>query len=436
MKKIVVAGAGIGGLVAAINLAKKGFDITIYESKDRSELGHDWCDTVYKPSFPEAGIPLPTPEHFTPYRVMSCRGPKKNIKVVAKRSDRIFEEVAYIDRKFLAEYLADLAEKNGVKFIFGVRVLSPVIENGFVTGLKVLLYGKEKEIRADLVIDAAGIDSPVRKNLPKSFGIENEVKAEETLFTYRAYFARKSDEVTDPRYNTYFYHCRRASIDWVITEDEHIDVLVTGFGSLTKSAIEAAVADFQKDYPYIDTDKILRGGTTSRIPLRKSLPLFVGNGYAAVGDSAIMIEPLSGSGVRLSFGGGKILADTVTEIDGKYSLEKLWKYQYRYFKECGEDQISVDIIKSVLTSIDADDMDYLFETEVLGAKEFAETGSAKYTANELLQKVAAIAKRPKLLKPLANAGMSIINSTLACNAMPENYSVQAVENWIKLYKKI
>lgn len=436
MKKIIIAGAGIGGMVAAINLAKKGFDITVYEAKERHELGHDWCDTVYKPSFPKSGIPLPTPENFSPYRVMCCRGPKKNIKVVAKRSDELMRDVAYIDRKFLAEYLTEMAEENGVNFVFGVKVLSPVIENGFVAGIKVLLYGKEEEVRAGLVIDAAGIDSPVRKNLPKNFGIENKVEAEDTLFTYRAYFAKKSNTVTDPRYNTYFYHCRRASIDWVITEDEHIDVLVTGFGGLSKSEIEDAVADFQKDYPYMDTDKILRGGTTSKIPLRKSLPLFVGNGYAAVGDSAIMIEPLSGSGMMLSFAGGKILADTVNEIDGKYSLENLWKYQYRYFKECGEDQISVDIIKNVLTSIDADDMDYLFETEVLGAKEFAETGSAKHTANELLQKVAAIVKRPKLLNPIARAGKSLVSSKIACNAIPEQYSAEAVAKWIKLYNKI
>lgn len=436
MKKIVIAGAGIGGLVTAINLAKKGFDITVYEAKERHELGHDWCDTVYKPSFPKAGIPLPSDEHFSPYRVMCCRGPKKNIKVVAKRSDELMRDVAYIDRKFLAEYLVDMAEKNGVKFVFGVKVLSPVIENGFVVGIKVSVDRNDEDVRADLIIDAAGIDSPVRKNLPKSFGIENEVKAEDTLFTYRAYFAKKINAVTDPRYNTYFYHCRRASIDWVITEDGHIDVLVTGFGSLSKSEIDNAVADFQKDYPYMDTDKILRGGTTSKIPLRKSLPLFVGNGYAAVGDSAVMIEPLSGSGMMLSFAGGKILADTVAEIKEKYTADRLWKYQYRYFKECGEDQISVDIIKNVLTSIDADDMDYLFEKNVLGEKEFAETSSAKYTANELLQKVNAIVKRPKLLRPITKAGISLVNNKISCSAMPEKYSTEAIKKWIKLYNKI
>ena len=93
MKKIIVAGCGIGGLVAAVNLCKKGFDVTVYEARNRDELGHDWCDTVYKPSFDEAGIELPSPDKFTPYRVMCCRGPAKRIKVVAKRDDSIFRDV-------------------------------------------------------------------------------------------------------------------------------------------------------------------------------------------------------------------------------------------------------------------------------------------------------------------------------------------------------
>ena len=35
MKKIIVAGAGHGGLTAAYNLAKNGFDVTVYEKNKR-----------------------------------------------------------------------------------------------------------------------------------------------------------------------------------------------------------------------------------------------------------------------------------------------------------------------------------------------------------------------------------------------------------------
>ena len=37
-KKIIVAGAGHGGLSAAILLARSGYDVTVVEQKERSEL--------------------------------------------------------------------------------------------------------------------------------------------------------------------------------------------------------------------------------------------------------------------------------------------------------------------------------------------------------------------------------------------------------------
>lgn len=436
MKKIIVAGCGIGGLVAAVNLCEKGFDVTVYEAAQREMLGHDWCDTIYKPSFAESGIELPSPENFTPYRVMCCRGPAKRIKIVAKRGDDVFEDVAYIDRKVLIQHLINCAETKGAKFVFGAKVIAPVTENGFVSGLKIKIEGKESIVYSDLVIDAAGMDSPVRKNLPTYFGVQNEIDRKDALYTYRVYYDKTSNENSDPRYNAYFFHCRRRSIEWVITEDEHIDILVSGFGSLTRKEIDESVKDFRKDYPYIG-EKILRGSTTAKIPLRKSLPLFVANGYAAVGDSAIMIEPLSGSGIRMSFYGGKILADTVANAGcEKLSVDNLWAYQYRYFKENGEALAKVDIIKNILADINTDDMDYLFENGILGAKEFADAGETKYSVEELLSKAKAIIKRPRLLVPLSKAGVSIVNLKKSCEIMPENYDIKMVNRWIKQYEKI
>ena len=45
-KKIVIAGAGHGGLIAGARLAAAGYDVTIYERKIKSELGYDWDDAI------------------------------------------------------------------------------------------------------------------------------------------------------------------------------------------------------------------------------------------------------------------------------------------------------------------------------------------------------------------------------------------------------
>ena len=46
MKKIIVAGAGHGGLTAAYNLSKNGFDVTVFEKGDREGLGYDWHECI------------------------------------------------------------------------------------------------------------------------------------------------------------------------------------------------------------------------------------------------------------------------------------------------------------------------------------------------------------------------------------------------------
>ena len=60
--KILIAGAGHGGLAAAGLLAKNGAQVTVIERFPEENLGHDWTDIFDPACFQEAGIPLPPPE--------------------------------------------------------------------------------------------------------------------------------------------------------------------------------------------------------------------------------------------------------------------------------------------------------------------------------------------------------------------------------------
>ena len=64
-KKIVIAGAGHGGLIAGAKLAQAGYDVTVYERKIRSELGYDWEDAIDLRVFAECGLEL------TPRRIFA-----------------------------------------------------------------------------------------------------------------------------------------------------------------------------------------------------------------------------------------------------------------------------------------------------------------------------------------------------------------------------
>ena len=59
MSKVLIAGAGHGGLVAGTLLAREGWDVTVYEAKHEVALGYDQYDSVHLDGFEKSGVPIP-----------------------------------------------------------------------------------------------------------------------------------------------------------------------------------------------------------------------------------------------------------------------------------------------------------------------------------------------------------------------------------------
>ncbi len=432
MKRILVAGCGIGGVSAALNLAKSGYDVTVLEKCERESLGHDWHDTMHKSAFEYAGFPRPGEENFTPHRICNYVNPAKDVKFVVTATP--CENIGYIDRKILIKHLVDYAEKYGVKFLFGACVKSLIIENNRAAGLTVAAGCREERYEADLVIDACGIDSPLKKELPSESGISPQIDKRDILYVYRAYFESKTPlNKAHPEFNMHFFHCRKRGVAWSIDCPGYTDILISGFGSLTKTDIENALADFREEYPDM-AETPIRGGTVAKIPTRRTLPLIVWNGYALVGDSASMIEPLSGSGISLSLQGGKILADTVINANAPYTTDVLWNFQYNYFKECGNAQLFADVLKNTLTRISADDMDYLFRKKILTDKEISMRFASGYKFGEIASKAFWLFAKPKLCVSFLKAGKRILGINKIIEFMPEKYDKKVVEAWVNKYE--
>lgn len=433
MHKIVVAGAGHGGITAAMNLAKNGWDVTVVEKSAREELGHDWDDTMNNKIIEKVGFEDFDNENFKPYISACFNNPNKKVQIPTGTEP--LKSISYIDRKILINSLIDEAIKVGVKFRFNTEALCAIIHRDTVTGLTVKENGIKEDIFADAVIDASGMNSVVRQSLPWSFGVDKKIDKKDVFYVYRAYFEKTEKIEPEHNYNIYFFHCNNPGMDWVISGENYIDILVGGFGGLTQDAIDNAIADFKEEYPYF-SDKILRGGDhIYQIPLRKALSKFVCNGYAAVGDSASMIEPLSGSGITMSLGAGKILADTLLDADGDFSVATMWKYEYRFFKEIGEKWLTQDILKNFLSSLTAEDIDYLFDNKFLTANELGKD-KGNMNAKMIFEKIQCIATRLSLLKPLAKVGASMAKLKFVCANMPAEYNADKVEKWMKIYSDL
>lgn len=432
MKKIIVAGAGHGGLAAATLLAKQGYEVTVIEAKKRAEMGHDWHDVMSKSSLGDAGFSQPAEGTFTPYTNTSYLSPSQQTEIAEPY--KVSEWSGYIDRKELLKHLIAEAEEAGVTFRFGVKIVSVACDCEKVTGVRVWERGRVKEYSGDLVIDAAGIDSPVRRTLPGSFGVKNEISTKETFFTWRGYFENTEKKLTDPTNRVFFYHNGRPGMDWVITDEGFVDVLVGGFGPIDQEDVDKALEDFRGLYPYMG--KLIRGGQFVKIPLRRTLPMIVANGYAAVGDSAAMTEPLSGSGISLSLRAGRNLADAVVAAgEDDLTVEKLWPYQYQYYQESGNRQISNDVIKSILNNLTAKDIDFLLDAKILTLKEIASGGVPQYKMKELLEKLNLL-KKPRIIPGMARALSHLTQIDAVCAKMPEEYDAHKVAAWQKAYEAL
>ncbi len=436
MKKILVAGAGHGGLTAAVNLAKNGYDVTVIEAKDKASMGHDWHDTMNMSAFDMSGIPRPSRDMYIESKAQSFRNPAGTVVI-----DLPFEntnEGFFIDRKVLITYLIECAEAAGVKFKFSHKILSPLTERNKVKGLKITDGENTAELFADLIIDAAGLNSPVRKNLPLSCGVQRTIEQKNVFHVFRAYYKNTTGELTNPPVTINMFHMNRPGIDWTITEDDFVDVLIGKFGSagvLTQKEVDEALASFRKDYPYI-SEEAVRGGKFADIPLTKMLPMLVCDGYAAVGDSAGMTIPLNGSGIVLSMKAGRLLADTVLKAKGAYTKKELWGYQYEYFQKLGKELILISTLKNFFTYVDAKQVDLLAEREILTADNLNIYNGFPLTPELVGKMLSTVPRLLNLIPPLFGTFKGYPLLPLVSKAMPKEYDEERVKAWAKLYSKL
>ncbi len=430
MKKIIVAGAGHGGLTAAFILAKKGYDVTVIEARKSSELGHDWHDCVWMPDFERLGLKADDSRFVLPFFHYTYHNPKETVAVTV--SDNSIENLRMMDRKYLITLLIDECKKNGVRFEFGKKITGAITEGNRVAGV----HTAKKEYRGDLVIDAAGIDSPVRRSLPAKSGVRAEIDPGKIIYTYRAYYENRLNKPAPESQNIYFFHCGRAGMDWIVTEKDFVDVLVGNFEPLTDEAIDEAVEDFRRIYSHMG-ETVLRGGTVTKIPIGIAIPKFVWNGYAAAGDSCSMSEPMSGSGINRAMCAGEILAETVLGIaQGDFTQENLWKYEYDYLKKHGENSYSDAILRELLASMTAEDFDWFFEHKILTE---AEIGGAavKFTSPvQMLQKAAAFVPKAYLLPRITEALGKLSAAEKVKALLPEKYSRNSYAYWLRYYNQI
>lgn len=431
--KIIVAGGGHGGIATAMLLAKKGFDVTVYERNAKDKMGYDWTDIFDKKGWTAIGLSLP--EKFKLKQDMTFYGPAMETALTQNTEDD--KKEIQMERRDIYAHLISHAEKAGVKFQYEENIEKPILFGNRVVGIKT----DKGEYLGDLVIDACGLNSPVRRALPPSTGIQNEPVEYEQFYVYRAFFNKTAEVEDKDKFKLILLPNNELGISWVATEEEHTDVLIGRFRSFDREYAINQIDMLRESNPSIGTE-IVRGDSFANIPVRQPLGVLVADGYAAIGDSAFMTVPVIGSGIANSLKAAKILADAISnDFSGSYSAETLWTYQKNFYKEIGAALAPLACVKLLLTRLEGPELDYIFAKGILNAEDMTiDADSTSLSAmlsgmsmNDIKIKLNGLINNKVILGKVVKMGLQLARATAVTTAMPTTYNRKTVLRWVEEY---
>lgn len=433
MARILIAGAGHGGVVAAIKLSSAGHDVTIFEKEDKDNIGLAQSDSFSADAFAYADIPIPEGFKYAKNRLTFVPLGKETKPITMPEPN--YENII-ANRKELIGYLLFLAENSGVKIIYNAKITAPIILGSRVCGLKTDcgdFYG-------DMIVDACGVNSPLRTSLPDFMNITQATKKFDTVYTYRAFFENdKTALQPENYYNLYIKDNGTEGFSWVITEDDKVDVLIARFAPITNDIILTKLRELDEDNPQMS--KKFLGGIYGEIPVRQPLAVFVADGYAAVGDSACMTYAIKGSGIEYAVKAGVMLADAInSDEEGLFTAETLWEYERRFFKEIGFNACRIALLKNTLPYITAQDVDDLFNAGLATTEELNEFMGNKlesiFSAKGLSfikDKVKLIRENSLLKETLSDFVKWIGRLAVVETYFPNKYNRKDIAKWVDKY---
>ncbi|MBR2730614.1 MAG: hypothetical protein IKD72_01345 [Clostridia bacterium] len=342
-----------------------------------------------------------------------------------------------MERADIYDHLIGHALAQGVKIEYGCRIEAPILFGNRVVGVKT----SAGDFYGDLVIDACGVDSPLRLQLPDSLGIEKDPGEMGKIYIYRAFYNKGKGAPAEAKYKVMLFADGKQGISWVADEEDYTDVLVGRFEPFDEAEALRFTEVLRETNPRIGRER-LRGGQFAQIPVRQPLSILVADGYAAIGDSAFMTVPLIGSGMANCFKAARILAETViNDAECAFNSSTLWPYQVGYYKLLGAGFATLAAAKATVADLTPDEIDYIFESGMvtedditMGADFTNLFAAVKLDPKELIVKAKGAISDPKLLKKFAVAAMRMGKASAACSVMPKKWNRDRVLAWSKMYQ--
>lgn len=330
--EVIIAGAGPVGSYAALNLAKLGVKVTVFEEHPQIGIPSHCAGHISIRSLSNMGLyPLPKGIVENTFRTAHFYSPKgSQFSIYLSRP-----VTAALNRALFDDYLSKQAETAGAQLILSSRVQSLVKADGFIKGVSIKQKdGKQKQVLSKITIDSEGISSRLLRQAGlralKSQGLVYAVEAEvENLWDVE----EDSVEVYLGRaYAPGFYGWLIPRIDGTAKIG-----LATNKGD-PRDCLRALMTKHPIASEHLKKSK-MRSSNYHAITLGGPIEKTYNNGFLAVGDCASQVKPTTGGGVIFGLTCAKIAADTAFGAiqKGDVSSSVLQVYQKRCSEELSFD---------------------------------------------------------------------------------------------------
>ena len=436
-KKIIVLGAGLGGLLAAYRLGQAGFDVTVYEKKPKSTLGYFWHDSVKPDTFSDVNLQVPKEALIKKQRLnFFCLQSDSFVRQKEKASNSYD-----VDRKILLHYMLNLAETY-CTFFYETAPNSLLVENEKIVGI----YVNGKKIYADLVIDSTGCTSPYRKDVPEKFLIQSDINPDDYMQGYRAFYRRNPVHKKTVS-NVYLKPDASNSVMWCkdAPSNDEVDVFIGKINTLTDEEINSFLSMLRAKNEILG-DELLRAERAT-LAVRYTLAVFVADGYVLCGDSAFMEMPMVGSGIESALKAGNYLTNVIlSPFCYDFSAKKLWDYEVKFMRHVGSNFIAADYLKRWAMSLSDEDLNWVYSSGIITQnftaledeetpKRFSLKGIKERNPN-FFQKAGIALKRRDLLSKTIKALNTAAQAKLTAMLIPPVYKIENIKKWAAKYDSI
>jgi len=342
----IIVGGGLAGLSAAIVLARAGQEVMVVERGDVCGYKNMTGGRLYGHSLekiiPDFAQTAPIERKITKEKIslMSADGSLDIGYGSAKLSSEPGNASYTVLRGKFDEWLASVAEEEGVEIMTEIRVDKCLVEDGRVVGIEAV----GEELYAEVVILADGVNSLLAQQL----GMKPELEPVQV-----AVGAKEVIQLDEKTINERFGVNSDEGVAWLSAGDPTVGGFGGGFVYTNKDTVSVGIVATLSDIGHSDISvpqmldrfkehpsvaPLIEGGETIEysghlVPEEgiHMIPQIVGDGVLVVGDAAGFCVNLGYTvrGMDFAIESGRLAAEAIIKAKehGDYSKESLAEYE-------------------------------------------------------------------------------------------------------------